>query len=367
MRHTYLYGIIKDPDGAATAAPCAESDTPVQIVAHNGLGCVVSDHVEEEVGSLPREEIVRRLFAYQRVVEQVTQRRPVLPVKFGTVLDHAQEALELLNQGRAKFAEALGYIQDKIEMDVAATWDTNRVLQAIGRQEEVARRREELARKGQPTLEERVQLGQLVNEQMDSRRDRYRKRMVGLLKPLAFDMVPNPLLSDQMVMNVAFLIDREKEHAFDERIRWLDQLFDDEVNLRVIGPLPPYSFATVEVTRLTLEQVEEARSVLGVDDVTAEDTVRRAYRRRAAEAHRSLGAGDLQAKEQFARLGKAANLLMGYCRTLREAHSNGIQEVTAAPKQGPLFSITIRRTENDEVDAARFGGSHGSVRTARIA
>jgi hypothetical protein len=327
-------------------------------MAGDGLGCVVSDYGREDLAALPKEELVRSLLAHQQVVEHVMQGHTVLPVRFGTLLDSAAEVPDLLSQGHSQLVSALASIRGKVEIEVAATWDTGRVLREIGKEEEVVRAREALARKGQPTVEERVQLGQMVKAYMDQRRNSYRERMLGLLTPLSVDVMPNVLVSDEMVMNVAFLVERARHHEFDAAVHLLDEVFQNEIAFRVIGPLPPYSFSVVEVTRLTSGQVEEARQALHLGEVLSRTEVGKAYRHLAAEEQRNRRPGNRPVNGQFARLRQASDLLLRYSRAQKEANraQRGVG-ASSPPKAGCLFLIDIDRIRHDEVDPARFGGA----------
>lgn len=347
MGRTCLYGIIEGSATAAPGVPGADGVSPVHVVTHDGLGCVVSGYRGGDLGALPRDRLLRSLLAHQQVVEHAMEGRSVLPVKFGTLLNNRQEVLDLLSQRHEKLRDALASIRDRVEFEVAATWDTGRVLAEIGREEEVVRAREAIARKGQATVEDRVQLGQVVKTLMDRRRDGYRERMVGLLSPLSIDVAPNALVSDGMVMNVAFLVERVREKEFYESVEQLDRLYQDQIAFRVIGPLPPYSFSTVEVTRLTPEEVKEARQALHLKDVPSEADIRKAYRHLAAQQQRHLQAGDEPARDRVARLRQAVRVLLG-CSQAQSHTANG-------HGSGNVFVVTIRRSGSDEVGPSRFG------------
>ena len=313
----------------------------VYMIDHQDLGCVVSNYFGKDFSSMSKEEVVRCLLAHQLVVEQVMKKHTVLPVKFGTVLTTSNEVHDLLSQGYSQFFFALTWIQDKVEVEVAATWDTEQVLQEISTEPEIVRAREAIAsRPEQQTLEERIHLGQMVKASMDRHRDNYRERMISFLKPVAIDVQPNALVSDEMVMNVAFLVERANQDEFDSRVRQLNDLFHDQINFRIIGPLPPYSFATVEVIRPNPEKIEEARQLLQLGEVISELEVRNAYRHLAAETHSDRKPGDELAKTQFAELRRASDLLIAYCRGQAES--------------GGSFLLNIRRSRTDEVQHLRF-------------
>jgi len=339
----YLYGIIATEEEANLDVPGLEDTSPVRIIACDGLGCVVTGYEGENLTSLSQEELVHSLLRHQRVVEQVMQDRTVLPVKFGTILENSQDVDQLLSQARLELAQALDAIRDTVEMEVAATWDTASILQELATEEVVVRTREAIAAKGKATLEDQVKLGQVVKACMDQRRAGYRERMVSFIKPLSVDSVSNVLVSDEMVMNEAFLVNRDRQADFDDAVQRLDQIFQGQINFRVIGPLPPYSFSTLEITRITPEQVAAARQTLRLPEDISEDDVRQAYRRLAAQEQRNLSSGDELAKARFDGIREASQMLMGY---------GSSRQSGAHQQERPGFLITIKRSEAEDLPHA---------------
>jgi hypothetical protein len=105
-------------------------------------------------------------------------------------------------------------------------------------------------------------------------------------------------------------VEKANQEEFDSCVKQLDDLFHNQINFRIIGPLPPYSFATVEVTRPNLEKIEEARQLLHLGNAFSESDVRKAYRHLAAESHPDCRPGDELAKTRFAKLRQASELII---------------------------------------------------------
>ncbi len=139
-------------------------------------------------------------------------------------------------------------------------------------------------------------------------------------------------------------------------MRQLDEHFQNEINFRVIGPLPPYSFSAVEVSRLTLEQLAAARQTLHLEDVISETDVRKSYRRLAAEHQRNLKPGDEPAKARFVELRRASELLLRYCQARKGSQRDGLHPASANQGNDCLFSVAVKGARSDEIDPARFGG-----------
>jgi len=309
----------------------------VYTIAHHDLSCVVSDYYGREFSSMSKEEVIRCLLAHQVVVEHVMREHTVLPVKFGTVLTTSDEARSLLSQGYSQFVDTLGWIRDKVEIEVAATWDTKQILQEISTEPEIFLASKAIAgRPEQQTLQEQIGLGRMVKASMDKRRSGYREQMINFLASVAIDVQPNPLVSDEMVMNVAFLVDKSRQEEFDSCVKQLNDLFHNQINFRIIGPLPPYTFATVEVTRPSPEKIEEARHLLHLGKTFSEPQVRKAHRHLAAESHPDYRAGGEPelAKAQFVKLHQASELLIAYCRGQGESDGNLLINIRRQREEG---------------------------------
>ena len=322
MSRKYVYGVIEAGE-RVDFGPLGIGGAEVNAVPCLGLACLVSDYSGQDYStaarsSLTREQrgqVLRDLTAHQAVYERVMKQHSVLPVKFGTVVDSEDDLHRLLEQGYSRFSDALAQIEGKVEFDVAATWDLDRVLQEISGDSGFAQ-----LNGGPPdgpkkvTREEGILAGMQVDDALNRRRDDCRGRMVGHLNKLALDLQESALPSDDLVMNVALLVHAAQEGDLDRRVEQLNALFNDEINFRIIGPLPPCSFSTVEVRRPSVPELEEARKLLGVGIEVCEDDVREAYRNLIAVSHPDVNPDDPHAGDKVDGLRRAAALLTEFCR-----------------------------------------------------
>ena len=347
MTRKYIYGVI--PTGEQISFGCLGPGDGVELgtVPYQNLACVVSDYSGGTFSALAKEELVRHLLAHQSVCEHVMKQHTVLPMRLGTLLEADEEVLAMLQQGYARFSNALARIEGKVEFEVAATWDLGRVFQEVGCESDIVNLKQAIGdRPKDEALEDRVLLGKMVKDSMDRRRDDYRQRMVDFLKDLALDIQENALLRDELVMNVAVLIRRARERDLTRHVQGLDELFHDEINFRIIGPLPPYSFSTVEVAEPNARKMENARELLGLETQVCEGDVRQAYRKLVAASHPDVNPHDPGAEEKVNRLHEASTLLTEYCR----AQSNGDrgadkERVSLSPETvAKTFAISIKRT-----------------------
>jgi len=157
-----------------------------------------------------------------------------------------------------------------------------------------------------------VAVGQLVQARLERRRAALRERLLPSLREAALDLVINPLMDDSMVANVALLVDAAGREALDRQLALLDQEFEEQLLFRCVGPLPPHSFATVEVQVPSFAAVDEARRRLGLGERVTPGEIKRAYYQLAGQWHPDHNPGDPEAEARMAELTRAYDLLCAY-------------------------------------------------------
>jgi hypothetical protein len=261
---------------------------------------------------------------------------PILPVKFGTVLPDESWVSRLLMQEAGLFRNTLATFEARDQMEVVVLWNLEVVFKEISQEEPIAQLKAlhpEGTRDRSPeeTLAERIALGQMVQAALERRRAALRERLIPPLREVALDMVVNPPMDDSMVANLALLVDqagnlpppsppnlhlnptlgrdRGGRTALAERLEALDKAFDGQFTFRCVGPLPPYSFATVEVRVPVFEEVDQARRCLGLAETASPGEIKRAYHRLAGRLHPDHNPEDPEAAARMAELSQAYQLL----------------------------------------------------------
>jgi hypothetical protein len=342
----YIYGVIRTSQPATFGQSLLSlSPEVVYTIVHRDLAGVVSNYSGGDFASLSKEAKLHCLMAYQGVIERVMKEYTILPVKFGTLAEDEDEIRHILEQGYKKLAQTLDQMSGVVEIEVAATWDLKKVLEEIGNEEEIGQLKRSMAGKSaSEILEMQVNAGKLVKESLDRRRESYCSQTVQSLAKAALDIQPNTLVTDEMVMNVAFLIQREKQEEFDNQVRWINEAFSDQINFHVIGPLPPYSFSTVEIKHPDPGKIEEARQVLGLGTDVSDKELKEAYRHLAAKSHPDAHLDDDTGDEHFARVREAFVLLKDYCQGQSVGEDMNSQRYSLMPEDvSQAFLVEIKR------------------------
>ncbi|MEI7644524.1 MAG: GvpL/GvpF family gas vesicle protein [Chloroflexales bacterium] len=242
----YLYGIIRCADARAIAARgIHERGARVYTVPYRNLAVVVSDSPCEEYDSTRR-----NMMAHTRVLEAVMQQYTVLPIRFGIVAPHAEAIYSQLLTRRYDDLEAqLDQLHSQVELGLKAFWADEQIFHEIADQQPTIRAlRDSIAtRPPESTYHERMNLGELIEAAVAQRRQHDSEQILATLRPLARATVTHHILTDRMVVNAAFLLDRTDEGRFDIAVHNLDLSMGSHMTFKSVGPVPPYNFVTLNV------------------------------------------------------------------------------------------------------------------------
>ncbi|MBI5956552.1 MAG: GvpL/GvpF family gas vesicle protein, partial [Chloroflexi bacterium] len=80
------------------------------------------------------------------------------------------------------------------------------------------------------------------------KRDEDAGRILVHLRPLAYQTQANKVVTDRMVLNAAFLVEKARQPEFDAAVRLLDEEMGKRFIFKYVGPVPPYNFVNIVVT-----------------------------------------------------------------------------------------------------------------------
>jgi hypothetical protein len=178
----------------------------------------------------------------------------VIPMSFGTIFKTREDIVELLRSAYDAFADVLNKMQDKLEFGLKVVWDRDEIIRIIEQEDEdIHRLKNEISSQKGSTYFARVQYGRLIDSALQVRSDRYVTEFLQRLRNVSVASRVNKAIGDKMIMNAAFLVQRDQEQAFDRRIKEIASHFE-KLTFKYTGPWPPYNFVNI---RLKLERVGE--------------------------------------------------------------------------------------------------------------
>jgi hypothetical protein len=321
MSRIYVYAIVpaveRQPFDVSGVWP---AEPQVRTIRGNALAAVVGAAPPIDFRGLSRDDAVHYLLAHQRVVESVMRTSAALPVKFGTTLPDEAAVVSMLARGAPVLAAPLAELSQHVQVELIVSWSLDDILREVAAEDAVLRLKAQIAAQAAgATGDQRVAIGKFVKESIDRRREACRTRIVTTVRSVAADLVENAVMDDRMVANLALLLPQGASEALDRRLAELDAEFGERLNFRCIGPLPPYSFATVEVSLPSFEDVDRARRVLSLGEKADLAEIKSAYHRQIRQVHPDVTAAAQVVEGDAIRLTDAYKTLMNYADALPSA------------------------------------------------
>jgi hypothetical protein len=248
-RGKYVYCVVR-ADEALRFGPIGFGSPAGEVytVLYEDIAAVVSD-APMEVLDATRENVL----AHERVNEAVMKYQTVIPMSFGTVFKTRDDIVELLRGAHGAFRDVLTKMENKVEFGLKVLWDRDAMIRHIEHDDEDIRRlKSEIASQKGSTYFARVQYGRLVDGALQSRSEQYVSEIFEALRGVCVASRANKPIGDKMIMNAAFLVEREREAAFDTSVKTLGAAHDT-LTFRYTGPWPPYNFVNI---RLKLERAK---------------------------------------------------------------------------------------------------------------
>jgi hypothetical protein len=184
------------------------------------------------------------------VLEAVAATATVVPVQFGTAMAGEDAvAAEFLAPRREQLLAQFAALDGKVQMSLKGSYDESQLLRSVVEgSPAVARLREQVRGLSEDAGRyERIRLGELVAAEVERIRERDARVLHEQLDPLAVATSREAVGGLHAAVNSAFLVERARTAEFARVVEGLAAQLEDRIELRVLGPLPPYSFVAEQV------------------------------------------------------------------------------------------------------------------------
>ena len=209
-------------------------------ITHRDIAAVVSD------SPVTRYPVSRESsLAHEQAIEAVFKRHTVLPVRFCTIAEDEAAVRAILEREYDELGALLKEMRNKVEVGVKAIFHETLVYQEIlERYGEIRRRKEAVASLPSPKVPwQLMEIGRMVEAALDAEKARVREEIMDALKGACRDFrLTNRLLGERMILNAAFLVDRDREAAFDRQMDRLAERYGEMVTFKYVGGFPPFNY-----------------------------------------------------------------------------------------------------------------------------
>jgi hypothetical protein len=312
-----IHGVIQLPEGEAPRI------APLKQVSYRDLALLYAPVDAASLMELAAAgpSIATQTAEYRLINNQLAGRYPLLPMRFGMVIDNPVEMHSFLAGNYLHLKAVLERLAGKVEFILRISWDRNTVLRQLHQQWAApAPSADDL------TLERRIEIGRHLHQATEAHKQALRQQLWEFLEPVIVERVEHPGDDDRTLVNTSLLIALSEEARLDRAIGAYAQASPGYLELHYSGPLPPYSFTPLRFEKGNYSAIDEARRTLELPERASERQIKQAYRQLAQLTHPDLhNNGD---DSRFKQVKAAYELLRSYCRSCEETGGENIYTFT---------------------------------------
>lgn len=181
---------------------------------------------------------------HQQVLEQVMGEHTVIPFSFGTLFKTKEDCAALHSKLYSQFADIFPIITGKIEVGLKLIADKEWLTELVESNAQLVKARDNA---NQKSYYDQLALGEKAKQMMASLQDQIEQELVKPLEEIAVGSKVNEGVSERMLLNASFLVPKEKEQEFDDKINELHEQWKDKMTFKYTGPWPPYNFTNLKL------------------------------------------------------------------------------------------------------------------------
>jgi hypothetical protein len=287
----------------------------IYVIRFNDVAAIVSDMKKISFTNLNRKALAELLINHQKINEDLMEKgfSSIIPFRLGSIVNNKQEVLKIIENGYGLISDILEKIQTLTEIDIVATWsDFSKIIGNVSHHPDIQKLKENIREKGDNiTQADQIEMGKLVKTKLDEMKNSFEIKILDTLSQISRDKKNHEVMDDQMVINAAFLINRDMKEQFDNALTFMDEKFNGELNFKIIGPLPCYSFYTLEIKSFDFKVIEEAKIELDLKEMTSEKEIKKAYKDKVKIFHPDKSEG-FDYSENYNRVCNAYQTLLEY-------------------------------------------------------
>jgi len=233
----YVFGIIQGPvDINSAKTNLGGRETDIYTVKHKDISAIIT-----RVPAKDYEPSAQNVLAHQKVIEKIMGKKTIVPMSFGTTFNKEGDVVELLKQTYTELKQVLKKIEGKIELGVKAFWNQDEMIKKI------VEENPEINPGQNPDYNSKILTGQLIDSALTEYRQQYIDDIHNELKDYAVASRINKNIGEEMLLNAAFLVEKEREEEFDQKMNELGLRYENMLDFKYTGPWPAYNFVNVKL------------------------------------------------------------------------------------------------------------------------
>lgn len=192
------------------------------------------------------------LFAHQQTISEVMKQYCIIPMSFGNVFHSEQDVLLITEHLYDEFEKLFSKLENKIEVGLKVIPKKEWIDQEMKQDLVLSEWRNSKNDISDPSsFYDQIRLGELAQNFVLRLQEQVEEQIYMPLLELAESGKQNNTIPGKILLNAAYLLDRKKEAAFDQKVNELFEKWKEKVDFKYTGPWPAYNFVNI---RLRIEE-----------------------------------------------------------------------------------------------------------------
>jgi Gas vesicle synthesis protein GvpL/GvpF len=188
------------------------------------------------------------LFAHQQTISKVMKQYSLIPMSFGNVFHSEEDVILLTKHMHDEFEKIFSDIENKIEVGLKVIAKKEWIDQEMKKDPVLSEWKKGNKDISDPaSFYEQIQLGEYAQNFVLRLQEEVEKEIYNPLLELAEAGKQNNTIPGKILLNAAYLVDCEKEEAFDQRVNDLFEVWQDKAEFKYSGPWPVYNFVNIRL------------------------------------------------------------------------------------------------------------------------
>ena len=216
----------------------------VYTICFNDIAAVVSNSPVKKY-PVSRENLI----PHEKAVEEVMRYYTVLPVRFCTIAEDEAKVKRILEIEHDRFVDSLRNMEGKKELGLKAIFKEDVIYKDIlEKYKDIKVLKEKIAAlPSEKTYLQRAKIGEMVEAALEKEKAECKEDILNILSPLAVEVKTNNTYGELMIISAAFLVQKDKEPEFDQKVEELNTKFGDRMKFKYVGTLPPFNFVNLVI------------------------------------------------------------------------------------------------------------------------
>ncbi|MGG3564292.1 GvpL/GvpF family gas vesicle protein [Neobacillus rhizosphaerae] len=239
----YVFCVIPEKELKQFGTVCLNGEVGEIYTVHHQNAAMVVTKVTGEV--LPDR---LNLFAHQQTITNIMKQYTLIPMSFGNVFHSEEDVLLIAKHLNPEFEKLFLQLKNKIEVGLRVIAKQEWIDQEMKNDTVLSEWKAGKKDISNPaTFYDQIDLGERAQNLVLHLQNRVEEEIYGPLIELAEAGKLNQTIPGKILLNAAFLIDRNNEGAFDQRVNDLYESWKNQVDFKYSGPWPAYNFVNIRL------------------------------------------------------------------------------------------------------------------------